>query len=174
MHDFLHPDRIVVGSDHQSASIRVSELFEAIKAPFVVTDPPTAETIKYASNAFLATKVSFINVVANLCEAVGPTCARSCSAWATTNASDSSSWYRGRVGGEVASPRTPAPWSASPRTPATTSSCSRAGGAGSGRAGGRLGPKGASGPSGDRRGEATSALEALAKSAKIAELPARC
>ncbi|HEX3566862.1 MAG TPA: nucleotide sugar dehydrogenase, partial [Acidimicrobiales bacterium] len=60
-----------VGSDHSSAAIRVSELFEAIKATFVVTDPPTAETIKYASNAFLATKVSFINAVANLCEAVG-------------------------------------------------------------------------------------------------------
>jgi UDPglucose 6-dehydrogenase len=71
VHDFLLPDRIVVGSDHSSAAIRVSELFEAIKAPFVVTDPPTAETIKYASNAFLATKVSFINAVANLCEAVG-------------------------------------------------------------------------------------------------------
>ena len=71
VHDFLHPDRIVVGSDHSSAAIRVSELFEAIKAPFVVTDPPTAETIKYASNAFLATKVSFINAIANLCEAVG-------------------------------------------------------------------------------------------------------
>ena len=71
VHDFLHPDRIVVGSDHSAAAIRVSELFEAIKAPFVVTDPPTAETIKYASNAFLATKVSFINAIANLCEAVG-------------------------------------------------------------------------------------------------------
>ena len=71
VHDFLHPDRIVIGADHQAAAIRVSELFESIRAPFVVTDPPTAETIKYASNAFLATKVSFVNAVANLCEAVG-------------------------------------------------------------------------------------------------------
>src|SRR5579884_905684 len=71
VHDFLHPDRIVVGSDDQAAAMRVTELFESIKAPFVVTDPPTAETIKYASNAFLATKVSYINAVANLCEAVG-------------------------------------------------------------------------------------------------------
>ncbi|HZT65598.1 MAG TPA: nucleotide sugar dehydrogenase [Acidimicrobiales bacterium] len=71
VHDFLHPDRIVIGADDQAAAIRVTELFEAIKAPFVVTDPATAETIKYASNAFLASKVSFINAVANLCEAVG-------------------------------------------------------------------------------------------------------
>jgi UDPglucose 6-dehydrogenase len=71
VHDFLHPDRIVVGAHDQTAAIRVTELFERIKAPCVVTDPPTAETIKYASNAFLATKVSFINAVANLCEAVG-------------------------------------------------------------------------------------------------------
>ncbi|HET6795085.1 MAG TPA: UDP-glucose/GDP-mannose dehydrogenase family protein [Acidimicrobiales bacterium] len=71
VHDFLHPDRIVVGSEDNEAAIRMTELFAGIKAPFVVTDPPTAETIKYASNAFLATKVSFINAVANLCEAVG-------------------------------------------------------------------------------------------------------
>ena len=71
VHDFLRPDRIVIGANDQAAAIRVTELFESIRAPFVVTDPPTAETIKYASNAFLATKVSFINAVANLCEAVG-------------------------------------------------------------------------------------------------------
>ena len=71
VHDFLHPDRIVIGADDQAAAIRVTELFADIKAPFVVTDPATAETIKYASNAFLATKVSFINAVSNLCEAVG-------------------------------------------------------------------------------------------------------
>ena len=71
VHDFLNPDRIVVGTDHQSAAIRVTDLFSAIRSPVVVTDPPTAETIKYASNAFLATKVSFINAIANVCEAVG-------------------------------------------------------------------------------------------------------
>ena len=71
VHDFLHPDRIVIGCDSQAAAIRVTELFNAIRAPLVVTDPPTAETIKYASNAFLATKVSFINAIANVCEAVG-------------------------------------------------------------------------------------------------------
>jgi UDPglucose 6-dehydrogenase len=71
VHDFLHPDRIVIGADSQAAAIRVTELFGSIRAPVVVTDPPTAETIKYASNAFLATKVSFINAIANVCEAVG-------------------------------------------------------------------------------------------------------
>src|SRR5437016_1671034 len=71
VHDCLHPDRIVIGSDDQAAAIRVASLFEQIKAPLLVTDPASAETIKYASNAFLATKISFVNAVANLCEAVG-------------------------------------------------------------------------------------------------------
>jgi UDPglucose 6-dehydrogenase len=71
VHDCLNPDRIVIGSDDQAAAIRVAALFEGIKATVVVTDPATAETIKYASNAFLATKVSFVNALANLCEAVG-------------------------------------------------------------------------------------------------------
>lgn len=71
VNDFLNPDRIVIGCEDQRAAIRVAEVFNPIKAPFVVTDPATAETIKYASNAFLATKVSFINAMANLCEAVG-------------------------------------------------------------------------------------------------------
>ena len=71
VHDFLNPDRIVIGSDDQAAAIRVASLFENLQAPLIVTDPASAETIKYASNAFLATKVSFVNAVANLCEAVG-------------------------------------------------------------------------------------------------------
>ncbi len=71
VHDCLHPDRIVIGSDYSEASIRVAELFSKLKAPLIVTDPASAETIKYASNAFLATKVSFVNAVANVCEAVG-------------------------------------------------------------------------------------------------------
>ena len=71
VHDCLHPDRIVIGSDDSASAIRVSSLFERLEAPLIVTDPPSAETIKYASNAFLATKISFINAVANLCEAVG-------------------------------------------------------------------------------------------------------
>jgi UDPglucose 6-dehydrogenase len=71
VHDFLHPDRIVIGSEDQAAAIRVAALYLGITAPLIVTDPASAETIKYAANAFLATKVSFINAVAAVCEAVG-------------------------------------------------------------------------------------------------------
>jgi UDPglucose 6-dehydrogenase len=71
IHDFLHPDRIVIGADDQDAAVRVSSLYLGITAPVIVTDPASAETIKYAANAFLATKISFINAVAAVCEAVG-------------------------------------------------------------------------------------------------------
>lgn len=71
LRDCLHPDRIVIGSTDEAAAIRLAGLYGAVAAPIMVTDPASAETIKYASNAFLATKVSFINAMANLCEAVG-------------------------------------------------------------------------------------------------------
>jgi UDPglucose 6-dehydrogenase len=71
VHDFLHPDRIVVGADDQAAAIRVASLYLGVPAPLIVTDPASAETIKYAANAFLATKISFVNAVAAVCEAVG-------------------------------------------------------------------------------------------------------
>ena len=71
VHDFLHPDRVVVGSADRAAAMRVAELYEGIGAPLIITDPPSAETIKYAANAFLATKLSFVNAVAAVCEAVG-------------------------------------------------------------------------------------------------------
>jgi UDPglucose 6-dehydrogenase len=71
IHDFLHPDRIVIGSHDQAAAIKVASLYLGIPAPLVVTDPASAETIKYAANAFLATKLSFVNAVAAVCEAVG-------------------------------------------------------------------------------------------------------
>jgi UDPglucose 6-dehydrogenase len=71
VHDCLNPDRIVIGSDDQAAAAKVAGLYRTLNAPVMVTDPATAETIKYACNAFLATKVSFINAIANLCQAVG-------------------------------------------------------------------------------------------------------
>jgi len=71
VHDFLHPGRIVIGADDQAAAIRVASLYLGVAAPLVVTDPRSAEIIKYASNAFLATKVSFVNAVAAICESVG-------------------------------------------------------------------------------------------------------
>ena len=69
--DFFKPDRVVIGSDDQSAAIQVAALYIGVPAPLMVTDPASAETIKYASNAFLATKLSFVNAVAAVCEAVG-------------------------------------------------------------------------------------------------------
>lgn len=69
--DFLKPARIVIGSDDRSAARRVAQLYEGVAAPIICTDPATAETAKYAANAFLATKVSFINTIAAVCEAVG-------------------------------------------------------------------------------------------------------
>ncbi len=69
--DFLQPDRVVIGSRDQEAAIRVAALYSRIAAPIMVTDPVSAETIKYASNAFLASKLSFVNAIATLCEKVG-------------------------------------------------------------------------------------------------------
>ena len=71
VHDFLHPDRIVIGADDQAAAVKVASLYLGVTAPLIVTDPASAETIKYAANSFLATKISFINAVAAICEAVG-------------------------------------------------------------------------------------------------------
>jgi UDPglucose 6-dehydrogenase len=71
VHDFLNPDRIVIGADDQAAAIKVASLYLGVAAPLIVTDPASAETIKYAANAFLSTKISFINAVAAVCEAVG-------------------------------------------------------------------------------------------------------
>lgn len=69
--DFLNPDRVVVGCDDRAAAIAVGALYESIRAQVIVTDPASAETIKYAANAFLATKLSFINAIAAICEGVG-------------------------------------------------------------------------------------------------------
>jgi UDPglucose 6-dehydrogenase len=69
--DFLRPDRIVVGSFRSEQGDRIAALYEQLAAPIVRADVTSAEMIKYASNAFLATKVSFINEIANVCEEVG-------------------------------------------------------------------------------------------------------
>jgi UDPglucose 6-dehydrogenase len=71
VHDFLNPDRIVIGAVDQVAATKVAQLYENIEAPILFTDPASAETIKYAANAFLATKISFINSIAAICEGVG-------------------------------------------------------------------------------------------------------
>lgn len=70
--DAQHPDRIVVGADSSEVADKVAALYEKLHCPHIVkTDIASAEMIKYASNAFLATKISFINEIANVCEAVG-------------------------------------------------------------------------------------------------------
>ena len=68
--DFLHPDRVVIGSADAAAAERVAELYRSFDCPVIVTDLRTAEMIKYASNAFLATRISFINEIATICEAL--------------------------------------------------------------------------------------------------------
>ncbi|MCY9588476.1 UDP-glucose/GDP-mannose dehydrogenase family protein [Paenibacillus chitinolyticus] len=71
IHDTFHPDRVVIGSDDADAALRVERLQAAFGGEVVRTDPESAELIKYASNAFLAAKISFINEMANVCEKVG-------------------------------------------------------------------------------------------------------
>src|SRR5206468_12888998 len=71
VHDFLHPDRVVVGDDGDWAGDAVVELYSPLEAPLVRTDIASAEMVKLASNAFLATKISFINEIANVCEETG-------------------------------------------------------------------------------------------------------
>ncbi|NGZ10653.1 MAG: UDP-glucose/GDP-mannose dehydrogenase family protein [Nitrospira sp. LK70] len=72
--DFMRPNRVVIGADSDQAIAIMKDLYRPLyllETPIVVTDVPTAELIKYASNAFLATKISFINEIAGLCEKVG-------------------------------------------------------------------------------------------------------
>jgi UDPglucose 6-dehydrogenase len=72
--DFMRPDRVTIGAESEQATAIMKDIYSAlylIETPFVITSLETAEMIKYAANAFLATKVSFINEVANLCEKVG-------------------------------------------------------------------------------------------------------
>jgi len=72
--DFMRPNRVVIGAEDEQAIAILKDLYHPlylIETPFVITNVVSAEMVKYASNAFLATKVSFINEIANLCEAVG-------------------------------------------------------------------------------------------------------
>jgi UDPglucose 6-dehydrogenase len=68
INDTLHPDRIVIGAPSQNVAMRILELYAPLERPMIITDVYSAEMIKYASNAFLATKISFINAIANICE----------------------------------------------------------------------------------------------------------
>src|SRR4029079_7103247 len=69
--DFLEPDRIVIGAFAEADARALADLYPGLRAPVITTDVASAEMIKYASNAFLATKISFINEIANVCEEMG-------------------------------------------------------------------------------------------------------
>ena len=71
IHDTLKPERIVIGAPSKSVAMRLLELYAPLGCPMLITDVQSAEIIKYASNAFLATRISFINLIADLCEATG-------------------------------------------------------------------------------------------------------
>ena len=71
VHDFLHPSRVVIGSDSESAMDVVARLYQGVDAPILKMKTASAEALKYAANAFLATKLTFINAMADICEAVG-------------------------------------------------------------------------------------------------------
>ena len=74
LYDFMHPDRIVLGSENKKAIEIMKEVYRVLKLndiPFITTNLETAEMIKYASNAFLAMKISYVNEIANLCEKIG-------------------------------------------------------------------------------------------------------
>jgi UDPglucose 6-dehydrogenase len=71
VHDTLHPDRIVIGADNPRAAMRIVELYAPLERPMLITNLATAEIIKYASNTFLALKISYINAIADLCERTG-------------------------------------------------------------------------------------------------------
>jgi UDPglucose 6-dehydrogenase len=71
INDFMASDRVVLGSENRSAAEKVAELYSPLRCPILITDLRTAEMIKYASNAFLATRISFINEIANVCEELG-------------------------------------------------------------------------------------------------------
>ena len=69
--DLLKPERVVIGATRRLAAQKVAEIYKPLQCPILITDLKSAEMIKYASNAFLATKISFINEIANLCDQVG-------------------------------------------------------------------------------------------------------
>jgi UDPglucose 6-dehydrogenase len=71
VHDFMYPDRIVIGAFVEEDGDRIAALYDGFDAPILRSSVPSAEMVKLAANAFLATRISFINEIANVCEAVG-------------------------------------------------------------------------------------------------------
>jgi len=71
VHDFCNPDRVVIGAADRMVAERIASLYETLPAPILLTDPSSAELIKFAANTFLATKLSFVNEISRVCEATG-------------------------------------------------------------------------------------------------------
>ena len=118
INDFMRPDRVVMGVDSPAAEEILKAIYRPlylIETPFVVTTIETAELIKYAANAFLATKISFINEIANLCEEIGANVqdVARVSGWMAASAASSST--PGRVMVVRVFPRTPTPCCVLPR-----------------------------------------------------------
>ena len=124
--DFMQPDRVVVGADEDSDGFgdRVAALYEPLDGPIVRTDVASAEMIKLASNAFLATKISFINEIANVSEELGADVTEVARGMGLDERIGRSSCGRASATAAPASRRTSARSSSSPATRATTSSCS--------------------------------------------------
>ena len=89
--NFLHPDRVVVGSFAEADGDAVEALYAPLEAPVVRTDIASAEMIKLASNAFLATRISFINEIANVCEMTGADVVDVAAGWGSTTGSAATS-----------------------------------------------------------------------------------
>jgi UDPglucose 6-dehydrogenase len=107
--DFKRPDRVVVGTEDARAREVMERLYRPLslnRAPVMFTSRRTSELIKYAANAFLATKITFINEMSDLCERVGAMCRRSRAASASTTGSARSSSMPGRASAAPASRRT--------------------------------------------------------------------
>ena len=123
LEDFLEPDRVVVGDDGDWAGDAVVELYAPLDAPLVRTDVASAEMIKLAANAFLATKISFINEIANVCEETGADVLEVARGMGLDQRIGTHFLARDRLRRLVASPRTSRRSSSWPATRATTSSC---------------------------------------------------
>jgi UDPglucose 6-dehydrogenase len=119
--DFMRPDRVVIGTGSEHAREVLGALYRPLyllETPMVFTAIETAELIKYAANAFLATKITFINEVADLCEAVGADVQTSPAASGSTAASGANSCMPGRALAARAFRRIARRWCAPPRRPA--------------------------------------------------------
>src|SRR5690606_23473859 len=116
--DFTHPDRVVIGTESERARKIMEEVYHALRdeTAFVFTNLESAELIKYASNAFLATKVTFINEIADLCEAAALMCKWWPKEWVWTRGLDRNSSVPDPVTAALVFPRIPGLWPGSPGT----------------------------------------------------------